>query len=177
MSGIILLIERPLRVGDVVQMGTTLGSVTNISIRASTVRSGNGVETLIPNSSFLENVVTNWTYSDRRVRREVKVIVARNASTRQASELLLATAQRHGQLLKDPAPRILLEDVGVDSLTFSLQYWTELRTGIDADVIASDLRFMIEAALKEAGISMAAAPQANVSKVDGQQVTSVKSAR
>jgi potassium-dependent mechanosensitive channel len=158
MSGIILLIERPLRVGDIVEMGATLGSVTNISIRASTVRSGNGVETLIPNSSFLENVVTNWTYSDRRVRREIKVTVPRSASTRQLSDLLLATARRHGELLKEPAPRVLLQDLGIDNLTFVLQYWTELRGGLDADMISSDLRFMIETALKDADLSKRETP-------------------
>ena len=73
MSGIILLIERPLCVGDIVEVGGSVGSVTNISIRASTVRSGAGIEALIPNANFLENAVTNWTYSDRRVRREIKL--------------------------------------------------------------------------------------------------------
>jgi small-conductance mechanosensitive channel len=153
MSGIILLIERPLRVGDIVEVGGTVGSVTNISIRASTVRSGTGIETLIPNANFLENAVTNWTYSDRRVRREIKLSVPRASSTRQVSDVLLATAQRHGQLLKDPPPRVLFQDVGVDTFLFSLQYWTEFRAGIDADVVASDLRFMIEGALKDAGIA------------------------
>jgi small-conductance mechanosensitive channel len=64
--------------------------------------------------------------------------------------LLLATARRHGELLKDPAPRVLLQDLGLDNLTFVLQYWTELRSGLDADVVSSDLRFMIETALKDA---------------------------
>jgi small-conductance mechanosensitive channel len=163
MSGIILLIERPLRVGDIVEMGTTFGSVTNISIRASTVLSSNGIETLIPNSNFLENVVTNWTYSDRRVRREIKIGVPRSASTRQVSDLLLSTAQRHGQLLKDPAPKVLLQDFAADTLMYSLQYWTEFRAGMDPDVVASDLRFMIETAFKEAGLSKTAPVEVNVS--------------
>ncbi len=170
MSGIILLIERPLRVGDIVEIGATLGSVTNISIRASTVLSSNGIETLIPNSNFLENVVTNWTYSDRRVRREIKIGVPRSASTRQVSELLLATAQRHGQLLKDPAPRVLLQDFAADTLTYSLQYWTEFRAGMDPDVVASDLRFMIETAFKEVGLSKTAPAEVNVSSAVPQKV-------
>ena len=172
MSGIILLIERPLRVGDIVEMGGTVGSVTDISIRASTVRNSNGIETLIPNSNFLENIVTNWTYSDRRVRRDIKVSVPRPESTRQIADLLLTTAQRHGQLLKDPAPRVLLQDLGIDTLTFTLQYWTELRTGVDGDVIASDLRFMIETALKDAAArSKPAEPEVSVSSPEPQKVT------
>ena len=171
MSGIILLIERPLRVGDIVEMGNTLGSVTDISIRASTVRSSSGIETLIPNSNFLENIVTNWTYTDRRVRREIKVNVPRVASTRQFADLLLTTAQRHGQLLKDPPPRILLQDLGLDALMFAVQYWTELRSGVDAEVIASDLRFMIETALRDAGWSKTAAPEPGASPFVAQQVT------
>jgi len=172
MSGIILLIERPLRVGDIVEMGGTVGSVTDISIRASTVRGGNGIETLIPNSNFLENIVTNWTYSDRRVRRDIKVSVPRPESTRQVADLLLTTAQRHGQLLKDPAPRVLLQDLSIDTLTFSLQYWTELRTGVDPDLIASDLRFMIETAFKDAADrSKPAESEVSVSSLEPQKVT------
>lgn len=154
MSGIMLLIERPLRVGDLVEVGNVVGTVTNISIRSSIVRNGDGIEVLIPNSSFLENNVINWTYSNARVRRAIKVGADYGASARQVSEVLLGVAGRHGQVLKEPAPRVLLEDFGADALMFSLEYWIDYAQGADARQIASDLRFMIERAFADAGIGI-----------------------
>jgi small-conductance mechanosensitive channel len=153
-SGVMLLIERPLKVGDIVQIGDIVGTVTNISIRSSTIRTTDGIETLVPNSVFVESNVTNWTYSSPRVRRSVKVGVAYGSDTRKVGDTLAAVAARHGQVLKDPAPRVIFEDFGSDALAFSLEYWIDYATGADGRLIASDLRFMIEKALAEAGIGI-----------------------
>jgi small-conductance mechanosensitive channel len=153
-SGVMLLIERPLKVGDIVQIGDMVGTVTNISIRSSTIRSADGIETLVPNSTFVESNVTNWTYSSPRVRRSVKVGVAYGSDTRKVSDTLLGVAERHGQVLKDPAPRVIFEDFGADGLAFSLEYWIDYAKGADGRLIASDLRFMVEKALAEAGIAI-----------------------
>jgi small-conductance mechanosensitive channel len=153
-SGLMLLIERPLKVGDIVQIGEMVGTVTNISIRSSTIRSADGIETLVPNSTFVESNVTNWTYSSPRVRRAVKVGVAYGSDTRKVADTLLGTAERHGQVLKDPAPRVIFEDFGADGLAFSLEYWIDYAKGADGRLIASDLRFMVEKALAEAGIGI-----------------------
>jgi len=153
-SGVMLLIERPIKVGDIVQIGDIVGAVTNISIRSSTIRTTDGIETLIPNSVFVESNVTNWTYSSPRVRRSVKVGVAYGSDTRKVGDTLLGVAERHGQVLKDPAPRVIFEDFGSDGLAFSLEYWIDYARGADGRLIASDLRFMIEKALAEAGIGI-----------------------
>jgi potassium-dependent mechanosensitive channel len=157
MSGIMLLIERPLKIGDLVQIGETVGTVTNISIRSSTIRTGDGIETLVPNSVLVEHNVTNWTHSSSEVRRTVKVGVAYGSDTRKVSDTLLAQADRHGQVLKTPPPRVLLEDFGADALRFALEYWIDYGKGADGRQIASDLRFMIEKALGEAGIAVPSA--------------------
>jgi small-conductance mechanosensitive channel len=154
MSGIILLVERPLKVGDIVEIGQIVGTVTNISIRASTVRSANGIETLVPNSTLIESNVTNWTLSNTRVRRDVKVGIAYGSDTRKVSDVLLAVAERHGQVLKDPAPRVIFEDFGADALAFTLEFWIDYAKGADARQIASDLRFMADKVLAEAGIGI-----------------------
>jgi potassium efflux system protein len=153
-SGVMLLIERPLKVGDIVQIGDIVGTVTNISIRSSTIRTADGIETLIPNSTFIESNVTNWTYSSPRVRRSVKVGVAYGSDTRKVGDTLLGVAERHGQVLKDPAPRVIFEDFGADGLAFSLEFWIDYAKGADSRLIASDLRFMVEKALAEAGIGI-----------------------
>ncbi len=154
MSGIMLLVERPLKIGDLVQIGETLGTVTNISIRSSTIRNADGIEILVPNSALVESNVTNWTHSSSEVRRSVKVSVAYGSDTRKVSDTLLAQADRHGQVLKQPPPRVIFEDFGADGLAFALEYWIDYAKGVDGRQIASDLRFMTEKALAEAGISI-----------------------
>jgi small-conductance mechanosensitive channel len=154
MSGIMLLIERPLKIGDLVQIGETVGTVTNISIRSSTIRTGDGIETLVPNSALVESNVTNWTHTSSEVRRSVKIRVAYGSNTRKVSDALLAQAERHGQVLEAPPPRVIFEDFGADALVFVLEYWIDYAKGADGGQIASDLRYMIEKALSDAGIAV-----------------------
>ncbi len=153
-SGIMLLVERPLKIGDLVEIGGIVGSVTNISIRSSTIRTADGIETLVPNSVLVENNVVNWTHSSSEVRRRIRVGVAYGSDTRKAADTLLAQAERHGQVLKNPSPRVLFEDFGDNALAFELQYWIDYGKGADGAQIASDLRFMIQKALDEAGIAV-----------------------
>lgn len=153
-SGIMLLVERPLKIGDLVEIGGIVGTVTNISIRSSTIRTAEGIETLVPNSVLVEHNVTNWTHSSSEVRRTVKVGVAYGSDTRKVSDTLLAQAERHGQVLKTPPPRVIFEDFGADGLQFALEYWIDYGRGADGRQIASDLRFMTDKALAEAGISV-----------------------
>jgi len=153
-SGVMLLIERPLRVGDLIEVGSIVGRVTNIGIRSSTVRTSDGIETLIPNSAFIENNVTNWTYSNAKVRRSVKVGVDYRTSSLKTRDLLLGIVSRHGNVLTDPPPRVLLDEFGADALIFNIQYWIDYASAADASLVASDLRFMIETGLSEAGISI-----------------------
>lgn len=153
-SGIMLLIERPLRVGDLIEVGSIIGRVTNIGIRSSTVRKSDGIEILVPNSSFIENNVTNWTYSSAKVRRSVTVGVDYATPATKTRDLLLSIVTRHGHVLSDPPPRVLLEDFGADALIFNIQYWIDYGGEADASLVASDLRFMIESGLSEAGINI-----------------------
>lgn len=153
-AGIMLLVERPLKVGDLIEVGTIVGTVTNIDIRSSTIRTGDGIEILVPNATFIENNVTNWTYSNAKVRRSVKIGVDYSAAPTKVRDLLLKVAAQHGHVLAEPPPRVLFEDFGADALMFNLQYWIDYGRGTDALQVASDLRFMIESALGEAGIGI-----------------------
>jgi potassium efflux system protein len=151
-SGILLLIERPLRVGDVIEVDGIRGMVTTIGLRSSTIRDVTGIETLIPNSTLLERNLTNWTYSSYQKRYSLTLTVAAGPDTRAVKDLLVNLALQHGQVLKTPEPHVLLEEFKEGALVFSLQYWVEMGPAIDPATIASDLRFMIEANLAEAGI-------------------------
>lgn len=153
-SGLMVLGERPFRIGDLVEVGGIRGNVTNIGLRASTITDANGIETIIPNSTFIEQNLTNWTYTSGRVRFNVKVGVAYGSPVRTVTQLLEEVAGRHGKVLKNPVPEVLFEDFGGDALMFSLYYWLDVRSGPPARQVASDLRAMIEGAFAAQGIAI-----------------------
>jgi small-conductance mechanosensitive channel len=128
--------------------------VTELNLRSSTVRGFDGVEAIIPNSNLLENKVTNWTHTDRRIRRVVKVGVAYGSPVRKVADLLLECLHRHGQVLKQPEPQVLFEDFGDNALTFAMYFWLELNPGVNSAVVMSDLRYMVKKSFDEAGIAM-----------------------
>jgi potassium-dependent mechanosensitive channel len=151
-SGIILLFERKIRVGDIIEVDGTLGVVSEINTRSSIVRGFNGIENLIPNSLFLENRVVNWTLNSRFLRRELKVGVAYGTPTKTVIEILNEAAERHGLILKDPAPFATMSNFGDNSLDFTLYFWIELNDKTNGLVVDSDLRIMIEKRLTELDI-------------------------
>lgn len=153
-SGIIILFERKIRVGDIIALGGMTGHVVAVDLRASTVRGFDGVEALVPNSNFLENQVINWTYTNPRIRREVRVGIAYGSPVRQAAEIIDGCAADHGQVLKDPAPEVFFEDFADSALLMVLVFWVELGENLVARRVDSDLRYAIEKRLAAAGISI-----------------------
>jgi potassium efflux system protein len=153
-SGIIILFERPFRVGDVLDVAGQRGTVTGIGIRSSVLALWDGTETLIPNSTLLENNLTNWTYSNRTVRFSVTVGIAYGSDTRRAAQLLGEIADRHGLVQKEPKPQVLFTDFADSALTFELRYWVDV-VRHNAAQVASDLRHMIAGTFAEHGITIA----------------------
>ena len=154
-SGLMLLLERPFRPGDLIEVAGIRGRVIDVGVRSSHIRDGNGIETLIPNSTFVEENVTNWTLSSQSVRIAVKLGVAYDSPVRDVTDLLLETATRHGLVQADPPPQVLFEDFGSDALLFGLYVWVEIKPGVDWRVIASDLRYMLHKTFTTKGIVMA----------------------
>lgn len=152
-SGLILLFERPFRVGDVLAVGEQKGTVTSIGLRASILQLWDGTETLIPNSSLLENNVTNWTYSNRKVRFTVTVGVAYGSDQRRVIQLLGEVAERHGLVEKEPKPQVLFTEFGDSTLTFELRFWVDVSRA-NAAQVSSELRLMVAACFAENGISI-----------------------
>lgn len=153
-SGIIILFERKVRVGDIIELGGTIGHVTAVDMRATTIRGFDGVEALVPNSSFLETQVTNWTYSNQQIRRELRIGIAYGADTRVTEQLLLTAAADHPSTLKTPAPEVFFEDFADNALIMVLVYWVELGPKLAARSVDSDLRHAIYQQLTEAGIAI-----------------------
>ncbi len=153
-SGLILIFERPLRVGDVVEVEGITGRIKTIGMRASVIQHFDGIDTLIPNSNLLENQVTNWTFSSTIIRHFILVGVAYGSPTREAARILLSVAREHGLVLDDPEPEVRFEDFGDNALMFRLLFWLDT-TKTQRDPLASNLRFMIDNAFADAGIVIA----------------------
>lgn len=154
-SGIILLLERPIKHGDIVDVEGVRGKVTVIGGRCSTVRSFDGLDMLIPNSAFLEKNVVNWTLSDMKRRIDIRVNVAHGSPTREVARLLEYAADGHGKILSDPAPLVTMSEFGEYALVFTVYFWVELSPDTDPRVVASDVRHRIDRLFREAGVTLA----------------------
>lgn len=151
-SGLILLFDRSIKVGDIVEIDGEGGRVTSIGMRSSIIKRFDGVELLVPNSQFLQQKVTNRTLTDKRMRYSISVGVAYGTDTQKASKLILKAVEDHGLVLKDPAPVILFEQFAENALTFSVYFWLFLESERDNRIILSDIRHHITTLLDKAGI-------------------------
>jgi small-conductance mechanosensitive channel len=153
-SGLILLAERPIRVGDVIQLDAWTGTVTQIGARSTKIQTGMNHEIIVPNSKLLETSVVNWTLSDDTVGCVVAVGTAYGSPTREVERLLKLAASEHADILKDPPPQVLFKDFAADSLVFELRFWVHL-LDTNKGEIESDVRFRIEELLADRGIVIA----------------------
>ena len=123
-SGLILLFERPLQVGDKITVGDTSGEVKDIGIRASTITTWDGADVIIPNASLISGNVTNWTLTNDRRRSELNVGVAYGTDPQTVLRILRETALAQPNVLREPEPATLFMGFGDSSLDFCLRYWT-----------------------------------------------------
>ena len=149
-SGLILLFERPIRVGDKVQLDTLFGIVKNIGMRASIVRTYQGAEVIVPNANLISSEVINWTLSDDRRRMELPVGVAYGTDPQFVIDLLVGVAEEHEDVMSDPAPAALFLGFGDSSLNFQIRAWTRS----DYVRVSSDLLVATNSALAAAGIEV-----------------------
>ena len=149
-SGLILLFERPIHVGDTVQVGSLQGRVRRIGIRASIVRTMQGAEIIVPNAQLITEQVTNWTLSDQLRRLDLPVGVNYGAAPKKVIELLEAVGHAHPKVLQEPAPRGLFMSYGDSSINFELRVWTEQTNSVQ---VHSDLTVAIYDAIYAAGMS------------------------
>lgn len=159
-SGLILLAERPVKVGDLIQLdqanGEQLyGNIEHIGARSTRVRTGSNLEIIVPNSSFLQNNVVNFTLSSDKVRTKVEVGVVYGSPTVSVTQLLRRAVIETGRVAKDPPPIILFKNFGDDSLVFEVHFWLRMRTMMDQMQIESAVRFRIDQLFREAGIVIA----------------------
>jgi potassium-dependent mechanosensitive channel len=152
-SGLIVLFERPIKVGDVIQVGDAIGSVKKIGIRASVVHAQDGSDIIVPNGTLISSQVTNWTFSDRLRAISAQIQIPRNVDQRAAGELLKQSANETLGVVKNPAPQAFITTLGSKTLTLELRAWTDQYE--DWMKIQSDLWAAINRKLENQNIELA----------------------
>jgi len=151
-SGLILLFERPIRVGDVVTVNGTSGTVAQIRIRATTIIDWDRKELIVPNKSFVTGEIVNWNLSEEKLRVVVKVGIAYGSDVQKAKDLMLAVANDHLETLKDPAPQVYFLGIGDSSLDLELRVFSpNLSLFL---IILNDMHMGIDQAFRDNGIEI-----------------------
>jgi small-conductance mechanosensitive channel len=151
-AGVILLFERPIKVGDRISVGDTTGDVHEIKIRSTTLLTPDNIFIIVPNSDFINSRVTNWSYEDPRVRFHLTVGVDYRSDVNQVQQLLLQAARAHPHVLPNPEPDVGLAGFGDSALQFDLSFWVGEAKG--GPGVQSDLRFQVLRLFSENGIEM-----------------------
>ncbi|HOE67028.1 MAG TPA: mechanosensitive ion channel [Candidatus Hydrogenedentes bacterium] len=151
-SGLILLFERPIKIGDIVEIDGQTGRIINIGARCSQLRLFNGVDILVPNSVFLEKNVVNWTLAEPLRRFSITLGVSYGSPIEEVRRLMRHATENHPSVLKQPAPVVVFKDFGDSALLFETFYWLPLDGVTDSRLVGSDIRAEIDRMFKEAGI-------------------------
>ncbi len=151
-SGLILLFERPIKVGDTIQLGMDLGEVKKLGLRSTIIQTFDNAEIVIPNSDLIAGQVTNWTLAERKARVKIPVGVAYGSDIPNVLEILLAVAREHPMILTTPSPNALFLAFGASSLDFELRVWIADFT--DRRQVQSELNQEINSEFADAGIEI-----------------------
>ena len=152
-SGLLILAERPITIGDRIEVAGITGQVKQIRARSTVIMTNDGIAMIVPNEKFIDSPVTNWTYSDPRVRFRVSVGVAYGSDVNKVRDALIAAAREHPATLSDPPPNAYLEKFGDSTIDFEVIAWSE-KMSYKPRRFKSELNFLIEKHLREAGIEI-----------------------
>jgi small-conductance mechanosensitive channel len=152
-SGLVILAERPITIGDRVEVAGITGEVQQIRARSTVLLTSDNIAMIVPNTKFIDSPVTNWTYGDPRVRFRVPVGVAYGSDVNKVRDALIAAGREHPATLKDPAPTVFLEKFGDSSIHFELVVWSGVM-GNRPRTFKSDLNFLIEKHFRAGGIEI-----------------------
>jgi small-conductance mechanosensitive channel len=154
-SGLILMAERPIKVGDLIDVDGTQGIVERIGARSTRIKSGDNTHIIVPNSSFLEKNVVNWTLADRSIRSNIDVGVAYGSPTERVRELMLQAIRENGEVLPTPEPEVLFMDFGDNALVFRGHFWMRIERPLGRFRVQSAIRYRIDELFRGAGITIA----------------------
>ncbi|MCK5509590.1 MAG: mechanosensitive ion channel [Desulfobacterales bacterium] len=154
-SGFIIMAERPISIGDLIEMEGNFAIVEEIGTRCTRIRTAANVHILVPNNSFLEKNITNWTLSDQLIRSNVTVGVVYGSPLREVKRLLIKAVSTHNNIIPKPEPFVLFNDFGDNALVFNVYFWITMDRIMDRRTIESDVRFIIDELFRQANIIIA----------------------
>lgn len=153
-SGLILLAEKPINVGDMIEVDGTYGRVLRVGARCTNVRTFTNIDILVPNSALLEKNVINWTLSDDLVRTQISVGVAYGSPVETVMSLITQATRDNKDILKIPEPIVIFSDFGDSALLFEAHFWIRMKTVMDRRVILSNLRVQINQLFRDNNITI-----------------------
>lgn len=155
-SGWILMSERPVRIGDFIEIDDSRGVVERIGNRSTQIRRVDGVHIMVPNSLLMERTLINWTLVDKDIRTSVSVGVAYGSPVRKVEQLIHQAIDEHQQILKEPPPVVVFSDFGDSALIFETLFWCRITGGErELRLVRSDVRFRIDELFRENDITIA----------------------
>ncbi|MEZ4361865.1 MAG: mechanosensitive ion channel [Kofleriaceae bacterium] len=152
-SGLVLLLERPLKIGDRIELGPLAGRVVSIGARATMVRTNDNISVIVPNSELASSQIINWSHGERTVRITIPIGVSYRSDPEKVRDVLLEVAHTQAGVLREPVPEVLLDGFNDSSIDFALWVWTSEYLERPR-VLRSELNFAIHAALKAHGIEI-----------------------
>ena len=155
LSGLVIMLEHPIRTGDLVELDHVRGQVESIGARATKVYTVDNKHLIIPNNFFLSKIILNWTLSNEIIRSDVQVGVSYGSPVDKVQKLLAQAADEHPLIKKQPEPLVLLSDFGNNAILFDLYFWAQIDSVITMKKIQSDLRFHLTQLFAADGIVIA----------------------
>jgi small-conductance mechanosensitive channel len=152
-SGLVVLAERPIKIGDRVEVGNVTGQVKSIRARSTTILTNDNIAIIVPNSDFIEKPVINWSHGDPRVRFRIRVGISIDSDVTKAREILVEIARAHPAALQDPQPWVVFDKFGDSTFELELVVWS-IEMSYRPRAFRSDLNFEIERRFREAGIDL-----------------------
>lgn len=152
-SGLIILFERPIKVGDRIEVADITGDVTKISMRATTITTNDNISVIVPNSEFISSTVINWSHTDRDIRLNIPVGVSYNEDPEKVKNVLLEVVDANSGVLRNPKPDVLFDKYDDSSINFSLRVWTSEYINRPG-VLKSQLYFEIFKRFRKEGIEI-----------------------
>jgi len=153
-SGFILMLSKPIRPDDTIEIDGLFATVEEIGSRSTRVKTFDNIDVLMPNSYFLNNKIINWNLTDQKIRLRINVGVAYGSDVREVERLLLKAADDHSRVLGKPEPYVVFREFGASALEFTLFFWVDM-TNASTVKVASDLRFRLVSLFEDKNITIA----------------------